>query len=77
MNERMCIHLSEMMNKLQLSQISKFQIVGHASEDLLQQMVWFDNLRYLELKNCQFIEGNCLLDMKINQLSHLNLMGSY
>ena len=39
-------------------------------------MVRFDNLRYLELKNCWYIEGNCLLNMKINQLSHIDLEGS-
>ena len=40
-------------------------------------MVRFDNLRYIEHKDCWSIDGNCLLNMKINQLRHLNLMGSY
>ena len=40
-------------------------------------MVRFNNLRYLELKCFKDIEGNCLLDMKINQLSHIDLTGSF
>ena len=39
-------------------------------------MVRFENLRHLQLRDCAYVRGKCLLDMKINQLSHVDLEGS-
>ena len=79
MNERVCMHLSELISQMQnLEQLETFQIIGHASEELLISMVKFHKLKSLELKNCQYVEGFCLTDMNCNNnLEYLSLMGSY